>query len=320
MKYIHKPVANSISFVKTKSDFSLSVCSLPYYSYRYQKSIINPLYYRFFLESNYQLRNSSFWEKWRNVSTMIDSMTMDNGTDEIDLISADYANNKYTHILPYNNVSLAICHTFELSQYSTIHRINLVYNSEIEIYVHKNGQFLYEWNRKKTKILPSSKENVRSNNNLVEIFDTAFMLNMEIISSLNRSITTESFDDCLKAEVQRHLGPEQIHCYFDVKFSNRCLSLMNSESLKKIATVLNNQSTCNSPETVMSIETSQSNYLEISSIKYEGDGVNDDLGLTNTDAHVSLIFPSFTKISKVRYATIKLIINEYYDPNHIYQC
>ena len=251
---------------------------------------------------------------------MIDSMTMDNGTHEIDLISADYANNKYTHILPHNNVSLAICHTFELSQYSTIHRINLVYNSEIEIYVHKNGQFLYEWNRKKTKILPLSKENVRSNNNLVEIFDTAFTLNMEIISSLNRTFTTESFDDCLKAEVQRHLGPEQIHCYFDVKFSNRCLSLMNSESLKKIATVLNNQSTCNSPETVMSIETSQSNYLEISSIKYEGDGEKDDLGLTNTDAHVSLIFSRFTKISKVRYFTIKLIINEYDDPKNVYQC
>ena len=76
-KYIHKPVANSISFDKTNSDLSLSVCSISYYSYRNIQNSYNCTEYRYNqthkykytyeqtdyyseLDSNFQLRNITF--------------------------------------------------------------------------------------------------------------------------------------------------------------------------------------------------------------------------------------------------------------------
>ena len=305
MKYIQKPVANSIIFAKSKSDFSLSVCSLPF-TYASKISTVQSeieeevgsIKSKFY----YQLNDTAFWEQWRNISTMIDTITLDNGTNKVDLISADYENTRYLTVLPYNNVSVAICHTFDLSQHNTILNIHLVYNAEIEMYVHKQGQFLYEWSRKENKILPSSKENVRRIKGGVRISDTAFFLNTETITSLQLPSKPETYDDCLKDEGEKLFGTELIQCYLGGNFSNKCLEL--DVSLENITSIINNQSTCYSPETVMSIKTSQSNYLLHSVIELSYgliDSTYKGLGLTTKEASVSLIFPSFTRISKVRF-------------------
>ena len=56
---------------------------------------------------------------------------------------------------------------------------------------------------------------------------------MEAISSLQGSSTNATFDDCLKAEGQRIFGRELMHCYFEGKFSNKCLELIHTKSLTK---------------------------------------------------------------------------------------
>ena len=301
MKYIHRPVANSISFVKSKSDFSLTVCSIPYYNYKN----INDTERYTHMDSNYKIDSISFWEKWISISTMIDTMTINNGTHEINLISDKYENTRHLTILPYNNISLAICHTFDLSQHNSIHTLNLVYNSEIEIFVHKQGQFLHEWIRKGTKILPSSKENVRKKKNIIEISNTAFFLDMEIISKLHGSSTTESFDVCLKNEGKKLLGNEFIQCFLDIKNSTKCFELIHYESLKNMTNFINHQEICNSQETDISIKTSQYNYAKSKIIKvrntFSNDLFKENIGLTNKKIGVSLIFSSFTRISKVRF-------------------
>ena len=306
MKFLQKPVANSINFTKTKSDFSISVCSLPYTydisSFRSDDTS--------FKDYKFQLSENLFREKWRNISTMINTMSMDNGTHEIDLISEDYENARYLTILPYNSVSVAICHTIDLSQHSTIHKIKLNYNTEVEIYVHKQGQFLYEWIKKDTKILSSSKNNVKEKKNQysnegIALSNTAINLNMEIISSL-QELSSVTFDNCWKDEGRRLVGIKLIQCYLDG--SMNCLEQNNIESFEKMATLLNNISICNPPETVINIETSQSNYLTSSAIIKSDSLQNsefmleEDIGLFNKVTYIELIFSSFTKISKVRFA------------------
>ena len=230
---------------------------------------------------------------------------MMNGTHEIDLLSADFENARYLTILSYKKESVAICHSFDLSQHNKINMINLVYNSEIEIYVHKEGQFMYEWIRKKTKILPSSKENASKRNNFIEIYNTTFFLDIEMRSVLHGSSTPETFDDCFKAKGKQLFGNELMQCYLGGNLTGKCLELKYMESVNNITTFLNNHTMCNSPEEVLNIKTSQINHLKPQNIEisreHQSQLFKEDIGLRNKKIGASLNFSSFTRISKVRF-------------------
>ena len=208
MKYIEKPVANSIKFVKTTSDFSLSVCSLPY-TYDLKDIGRDLLYSQDLPDSNFQLSNISFWQKRKNISTMIDTKTIDNGIHDIDLISDQYVGSRSSLFLPLNNATVAVCHTFDLSHHNTMNKINIVFNTEIEIYVHKKGQFLYAWTKKGTKVNPSSSENVKLIDKEMEVFDIDILLTIVLKHSVQKSSIQENFDDCFKAEAKKTL---EIRC------------------------------------------------------------------------------------------------------------
>ena len=70
----------------------------------------------------------------------------------------------------------------------------------------------------------------------IKIFDNAFVLNMEVITSLQGFYTFVTFDDCLKG--QRLFGTDLIQwaCYLDGNFSNNCLELKNVKGLTNITT------------------------------------------------------------------------------------
>ena len=302
IKFLHYPVANSINFEKTNSNFSISICSLPY-AYDINKARTDELLTKV---SNFQLSNISFWQKWRNVSTMIDTMTINNGTNDIDIMSNPYINSRSISILPYNNITVAICNTFDLSQHNVVKTVNVVYNTEIEVYFHLKGQLFYEWIRKKTKFLPSSSENVRLVNSglEIEISDTAAFIAIELQSSVRKLSSPQHFDDCLILEGQKNFVPDLTQCCLKGEFSKECLGI---DSLKKLAHFLHNQTSCSFPETVMNVETIKSNYIikkfiDVSTSNTKS-SLREDLGITDKPRkfrpEITLIFPKFTKTSQV---------------------
>ena len=291
MKFLQYPVANSINFEKTNSNFSISICSLPYTFL--SKELWD--YTLFAKDSNL------FGKKWRNVSTMIDSMTMNNGTHDIDLIADQYKNSRYSSILPYNNNTVAICNTFDLSQHNAVNKIHLVYNTEIEVYFHLKDQFLYEWLRKKTKFLPSSSKNVRIFGDMIEVLDTHVFVNVE----LKQSISSESFDDWLNAEGRTLFGSQLVEDYLNEEFKNISLNQEDIVRFENISKFMHNVTFCPTPDSYMNVKVSQSNYLTSITMKISNkemntqSSLNEELGLTNLKPSVTLEFSSFTKISQV---------------------
>ena len=242
---------------------------------------------------------------------MIDTMTINNGSNGIDIMS--YLSRKFS-ILPYNNVTVAVCNTFDLSQQKTIDKIHLVYNTEIEVYFHLKDQFLYEWIKKKSKFLPSSSENVRLlvSGFQIEIFDIAASIAIESKSSIRKLVSSQSFNDCFRNKVKKLLGKKLMECYLDGEFEDICLNLTNIEKFEKYVRFLQNDTFCPLPETYMNNKVSRSNYLPSATLEVAGSHIfknnhinmfNEDLGFKNisqkSKPNVTLKFHSFTKISKV---------------------
>ena len=298
MKFLQYPVANSINFEKTNSNFSISLCSLPY-----SKRLWN---YKLFVKDS-----NLFGTKWRNVSTMIDTMTMNNGTHDIDLIADQYKNSRYSSILPYNNVTVAICNTFDLSQHNALKKIHLVYNTEIEVYFHLKDQFLYEWLRKKTKFLPSSSKNVRIFEDMIVVLDTHAFVNVE----LKKFLSSESFNEWLNAEGRTLFGSQLVENYLDEEFKNISLNQEDIVRFENISKFMHNVTFCPSPDTFMNVKVSQSNYLTSITMKISNKAMNtqssldEELGLTNQNPSVTFEFPSFTKISQVTLISLEFIYN-----------
>ena len=307
-KFIQYPVANSIKFEKSYSNFCISICSLPY-AYDVNKARTDELLTK---DTNFQLSYILFWKKWRNVSTMIHTMTINNGTNDIDVITSQNKDSRYFSVFPYNNVTVAICNTFDLSQHNTINQIHVVYYTEIEIYFHLKGQLLNEWIRKKTKFLPSSLKNIRivggRLNPDIEVSDTAAFIAVEFKSSIRSLFSSQNFDDCFKTKGRKLLGAKLIECYLDGEFETECLNITNMR-FEKLARFLQNNTVCPSPQTYINTLVSQSNYLNTTTLKISNSQKNtqsrfmEDLGLSNmsrdSKPSVTLKFPLFTKISQV---------------------
>ena len=124
VKYIEYPKATSVNFAKTKSDFSITVCSsIPVYGLNVTSSTTAVVAYdRFFMQ------NLSFWQTWSNPRTIMDIIKVDNATGIIDLLKDT---ERKFFFLPINNQSLAPCNTFELADFGEIVSITIVYNKEI---------------------------------------------------------------------------------------------------------------------------------------------------------------------------------------------
>jgi hypothetical protein len=156
-KYLQFSSTNTIDFIQAKTDFSLSVCSKPY-TYEIKSFNGNQK-----MEKIDRLSNATFWQSLRNISTMIDSIIIYNVSHKINLNLNDSTIAQFLTV-PIDDNSMAVCNIIDLTPYGMVEILELSYTTEIEIYLHRNGQFFYEFNRKENMIIVSSYRNVREKN------------------------------------------------------------------------------------------------------------------------------------------------------------
>ena len=214
IKFNDEPHATSINFIKTTSDFSLSICSLVYF-YDVQSVKTSQT-----AKDNFLPNNITFWKKWKNESTMIDYLYIKNGTYEIDLLTS---NSKWSFsMMLENEYSMTVCHTFDLISYNSVPTINISYNTQLDIYMHTSGQFIQEWRTKGQKLVSSSPGNTERiiYSNYIEIFDVEALVNFEIISRIDSESASDSFDTCYVKEAEKILGRNLVDHFFTKKISD----------------------------------------------------------------------------------------------------
>ena len=131
-KFLQFPLTNTIDFIQSKTDFSISLCSKPFI---YEtKSFFDGIQIR----TKDKLSNN-----WRNMSTMIDSIVIKNGSHEVNLYMDDNAIDAQFFLVPIDNNSMAVCNVIDLTPYGVVDILDVYYKTEIEIYLHRNGNFFY---------------------------------------------------------------------------------------------------------------------------------------------------------------------------------
>ena len=137
-KLMENRLATSISLEKSKVDFDLTVCTTQII--REKVKIIrdgaNTWEFRPFIRESYT--------NWNNLTSMVSKVTIFTGEGEENiepkLLEASSKVN-----LPLTIGTMDFCHTIDLSSFNEIEKINLYVTSEVKIFLHYSGQFLYSW-------------------------------------------------------------------------------------------------------------------------------------------------------------------------------
>ena len=292
-KFLQCPSTSTVDFIPTKTDFSISVCSKPY-SYEIKS---------FFHGPTERLSNITFLKNWRNISTMIDSIIINNGSHEVNLNLDDNATDIQFFIVPNDDISIGVCNIIDLTPYGMVKILDLHYSTEIEIYLHRNGQFYYEWPRKENMITGSSYKNVEVeySGQAIQIYDFTAYVNIELKSTLVHE--SESFDDCVKAEVKGEFGTEMMSCLFSQSAGNNCHTIINSSSLNSMKIILD-ETKCKTPKTVLNTQPKFSKAF--SSKKIRKDAISKDVDImiqhsSGDKPKVTLRFSGITKLIQVLY-------------------
>ena len=292
-KFLQYSSTYSINFIQTKTDFSISVCSKPF-TYELSYGRFSPR------KPKDRLKDVTFWKNWLNISTMIDSVVINNGSHEVDLNLDDDALDIKFFILPIDNNSIAVCNTIDLTPYGMIEIMDLYYKTEIEMYLHRNGQFFYEWNRKQNMISGSSYQNVEKKHKFTLLFDFTAFIKAELKSSLGHP--SEYFDDCVTAKMNENIDTEMMKCFFTRSYVNDCQTIRNRSSLNLINTILH-ETECRTPSTFLNTKATIVNEFSKHYIKTDIQSTNVDFFIEttkSTNPKITLRFSDITKLTQVK--------------------
>ena len=289
-KFLQYPTTESVNFIQTKTDFSISVCS-KHYTYKIQSFFDG-------IQTVDRLNNITFWQNWRNMSKMIDSIAISNGSHEVYWNGDDDVIDIQFFIVPTDVNSIAFCNVIDLTPYGMVEILDLAYTTEIEISMHRNGQFFYEWNRKKNMITVSSYRNVNGKGGFVELKDFTAYIKAELKSTLGHE--SESFDDCIKAEVKKNFGIEIMRCFFTRSSGNNCQTVIISSLLNSMKTILH-KTECKTPSTILNTQAEFSNGFTSQYIKTDPYSKDVDISMETYGAKpkVTLRFSGITKRTQV---------------------
>ena len=311
--FLQYPRDTSVNFVKTTSDFSMTICSstqiygvsdsyrLLFYNEDGKPVFEDDVHVSYDM---FWMTNESFWLKWSDPRNIIDTLKIDTGSNEIDLLDKNFP--KKNSFLPVDNQTVAACHTFHLSEIKEIDSISLIYNEEIQVYFHNTGQLLNEWVKKQNLILAATKENVQKNENILNVYNTAVILKMERQLKLDEE-GGQSYDECVIDYGREALGVNPMKCFFSKGYNN-CTDIISNSFLTNVRNLLQSQNKCALPTNILLTSADKSVSLYRVVIK------TDDMDLPEYDDELSLgikdnsqarkpkiefFLPKFTKLSQV---------------------
>ena len=313
MKFLENPHSTKVKFAKTSSDLSLTVCSTPYtYGLVNNHSTVASISYDSFLP-----KQSSFRQKWTNISSMVDTIILNNGSHHIDLLSNIDLENVKFFLLPKDKFTVSVCNSFGLAMFQSLDSIKIFYNSELEMYLHNSGQFIYEWKKANNIILSGTKENIDFKDLVVNVYDTDIILKLEKEFKLTTDVT--AYDDCIIDQLNSAVGLSQTKCFFSRNYS-RCLDYTDKQTFQQVQNQIKHVQKCNHPGKTLSISHYRSRLLQKNKITVQlsetAVDITGDLGLSERPTEkkpcINLILPRFTKISEVIIKiNEKIIFNEY---------
>ena len=301
-KYMKYPQDTSVRFTKTTSDFSITICSSLQIYGVIDVENSNGVYVS---HDMFLMKNETFWLKWSNPRNIIDTLKVNDGSSEIDLLDENLPTN--FSFLPIDNETVAACHTFQLTPMTEIDSLTLIYNEEVQVYFHNTGQLLYEFDKQLNLILPTTNENVQVESKFsLNVYDTAVILNMERQIKLGTE-DYQSYDKCVIDYGTEELGDDLMECFFGKGYNN-CMDIISKSSLTNIRNLLQSQNKCSPPQNILLSSADKSVSLDKIIIK-TGDEYSDKNDLTgslgvkdNSQAgkpKIEFFFPKFTKLSQV---------------------
>ena len=110
--------------------------------------------------------------------------------------------------------------------------------------------------------------------NIVEIFDFTAYIKTELKSTLSQE--SETFDDCVKAEIKKNFDKEEIKCFFTRNFGNNCQTIVNKGLLNSMKTIFH-ETKCKKHKTVLNTYAEFSNGFSRQYIKKDPYGKDVDI-------------------------------------------
>ena len=293
-KFLKYPRDTSVNFAKTTSEFSMTICStLQIYGViglNEEAHVSNDLFL---------MANKSYLHKWTDPRNILKKLVLGTGSREINLLENLPIN---VSLLPIDNQTVAACNTFELTAFKELTTLMIVYDDDIQVYIHNSGQFFYEWKTRQNLILPATEENTFEVNNMVYIFDIAATVNMERQIKLDAQ-DYQSYDQCVFDYGIEVFGADLMQCFFGKTYDN-CNYTINNNSVILLQNFLDSQKKCKPPQDLLIVSTDKTVLLKRNHIKKEkitSEKIHQagSLGFKKKIPTIELFFPKFTKFSKV---------------------
>ena len=186
LKLLENRLSTSISLEETKVDFAITICAT--HIIRENESFNGTKYHSLITENLYT--------EWNKLSSKLSKISIfadgeEYALDPLQLGKASQVN------LPLTIGTIDFCHTIDLSSANQIEKIFINVTSEVKIFLHYPGQFIYAWNNWKNVFTSNTKNSYVSSydSDSAEIYGLDIALTLEK-TEFSIEETYQKFDEC----------------------------------------------------------------------------------------------------------------------------
>ncbi len=144
------------------------------------------------------MNTSKFWEDLKNISLVVDSLELDYGFKQVNIMKDEIfkAGDIKIYAIPSSNYTIDCCFNINLPKETELKSISLTYLAEVNVYLHSPGQFFYVKRDEKNIISSSTNLIIKPDSNQVVWHDLSVNFVMERYIGIpdNNQL---SFDDCV---------------------------------------------------------------------------------------------------------------------------
>ena len=257
-----------------------------------------------------KLNTSRFWQRIRNISTLIERLDISNFSSTTNLLlDNEYLKQIKMYTIPSGNYTIDFCFTFPLPDNISLQRISISYLAEINIYFHYPGQFINTW---------QDQSNIVSTSNKLIMKFQSYQLNWHDLGVnflIDKQNGLKNRDDISSDDCALNLEIDFNHKLKDYLMGNSNLFLNNNRSLKNNSLVVNRfydilnhlHTNCSKPADTIQIRTIPFSMKQHQNLNIDIDLHNLNTTFTEdidwkyhkTKPKVIINIPRFSKITKV---------------------
>ena len=189
-KLMENRLATSISLEESEADFDLTICKT--HIIRKQVDIVHNGVLNVEFRS---LITESVYSEWNKLTSKISMMVITTEDGEVENIDPVTFENVSQVNLPLTNGTMDFCHTIDLSFFQEIEKIKLYVTSEVKVFLHYPGQFLYSWYNWKNMFTSVTKDSYIPIHSGYRLYGLDITLKLEK-TTFSIEESNVNFDDC----------------------------------------------------------------------------------------------------------------------------